>query len=30
MVNYHLEAYLGIMINMNIVPLSVLSVVKVL
>jgi hypothetical protein len=29
MVNRHLEAHLGTMINMNIVPLSVLSVVKV-
>jgi hypothetical protein len=30
MVNHHLEAHLGKMINMNIVPLSALSVVKVL
>jgi hypothetical protein len=30
MVNHHLEAQLGKVIDMNIVPLSVLSVVKVL
>jgi hypothetical protein len=30
MVNHHLEAHLGKMINMNIITLGVLSVVKVL